>query len=161
MSSQLTQQWIEQSLHEINDLESCSGTVDTFQGAIDSYESNSGKKTPVIAAMFHDFLRRYAPEDMVFSFPAATMLIMASDRPALTQMYAWSLVIETLKAGRTLTLRDFRHAWGPLSIPTDDALSGLWKSQKVNRDPVTRSDNWLDLAEAWTLEGLARKNADA
>lgn len=160
MSDKLTQAWVEQTLHEINDLESVCGNYETFQRACESYEKE-GKPTPDRARQFNDLLGRYAPEDMEFSFPFVTVLTMSADRSALIHMHAWSLVIETLRAGRVITMRDCRHAWGPLGIPTEEELTALWKAQKVERDPVTRSDNWLDRAEAWTLEGLARKNADA
>lgn len=153
--------WIEQSLHEINDLDSCCAGTDTFMAAVESYEKEKGRSAPAQAFAFHEFIDRYGPEGMRFSLPLVTMLMTTADRPGITQMHAWSLVLETERFGRIVTLRDFRHTWGPNGIPTNEALSEVWKAQKVARDPVTRSDNWLDRAEAWSLQGLARKTADA
>lgn len=162
MDFQNTQRWVEQNLIELACMNptDVGGNAEKFQAAIDAFEK-TGKKTPPLAALFHEYLTRYAPDDMNFSFPTITMVMLFADRPATVQMYAWSLVIETLKQGHVITLRDIRNTFGPLGIPSEEALSTLWKEQKIPRDPVSRSDNWLDRAEAWTLEGLARKTADA
>lgn len=161
LDHQKTQWWLESNITELRtDIESCAATATKFEEATLDFEKE-GRRAPPMAVLMNQVLLRYAPEDMEFSLPLLNFVTAVCDRPAVITMYAWSIVIETLRAQRTVSLRDFRHTFGPNGIPDSNALRSLWDAQKIPRDPVTRSDNWMDLGEAWTLEGLARKTADA
>lgn len=154
-----TQFWVENTIAELQDEGFCA-TASRFNEVALDYEKN-GRRAPPMAQLIGECLTRYAPEDMVFSMPMMTFITALCDRPALVTMYAWSLVIETLRAERTIYLRDFRFTFGPNGVPDETSYKALWEAQKIARDPISRSDNWLERGDAWTLEGLARKNADA
>lgn len=72
-------------------------------------------------------------------------------------MWAYFLVEETRKAGRTLTITDFGDFF-PMGIPTEEAVHAYWDSQKVTAsdDQATLfgwpTDNRLDLIETWREE---------
>lgn len=161
MGPKETQWWLDQALNEVTEPDKYEQSIGGFMEFIrKATEDGFVSKCPPTVHLMNDLLERMAPEDMKFSVPTLAVVCSRGTKPAEITLLAWSLVIETLRHGRAVTLRDLRHGFSPKRCISDQGLAKLWELQKIPRDPITRSDSWLDKAEAWTLEGLAKKNSE-